>query len=118
MFGICSFVASQAKEIFESRVVKFPNFSSGDLISVKYKILEDGGTRTQVFSGVVISKRKSISNFSSSFILRKISSGVGVEKSFMFYSPIIVEIEVLKRGSARKAKLYYTRHLSGKAYAA
>ncbi|MCE2687210.1 MAG: 50S ribosomal protein L19 [Rickettsiales bacterium] len=90
-------------------------FNVGDNVSVKYKITEGSSTRIQAFNGVVIAKSKDFNNYSATFTVRKISSGVGVERKFMLHSPLVSEIEILKKGVIRRAKLYYLRKLTGKA---
>ncbi len=92
-----------------------PQFKVGDSVVVKYKITEGANTRLQAFQGVVIAKAKDFSNYSSTFTVRKISSGIGVERKFALYSPLVSSIEVLKQGVVRRAKLYYLRNLTGKA---
>ncbi len=92
-----------------------PNFKVGDTLKVKCKITEGLTIRTQIFSGVVIAKTKSFSNYKATFTVRKNSSGIGVERKFMLYSPMISGIEVVKHGIVRRAKLYYLRNLTGKA---
>ena len=113
---IQEFENSQAAKIKEARDSKsFPKFSVGDTVSVKYKITEGSTTRLQAFQGVVIAKTKSDDNFNAGFTVRKISSGIGVERRFVVNSPLLSSIEVLKRGVVRRAKLYYLRELTGKA---
>ena len=90
-----------------------PDFSPGDTIKVHAKIREGEKERIQVFQGVVISKRGSLSN--ATFTVRKVSYGVGVEKIFPLHSPAIDKIEVVTRGRVRRAKIYYLRNLRGKA---
>lgn len=90
-------------------------FNVGDNVSVKYKITEGVSTRIQAFNGVVIAKSKSFENYSATFTVRKISSGIGVERKFMLHSPLVSEVEILKKGVIRRAKLYYLRKLTGKA---
>ncbi len=97
----------------EGNKSQFPNFKPGDHIKVFVKIIEGDKEREQPFEGDVISIRGS--RESRSFTVRKISSGVGVERIFPFNSPKISKIELLKQGSVRRAKLYYLRNLSGKA---
>ena len=92
-----------------------PAFKVGDTVSVKYKITEGANTRIQAFNGIVIAKTKDIKHFGATFTVRKMSSGVGVERKFTVYSPLLASIEVLKQGVVRKAKLYYLRALTGKA---
>ena len=93
-------------------VKSHPAFRSGDSIAVNYKIVEGNKERIQVFKGDVISI--SGQGATKTFIVRKMSNGVGVERIFPFNSPAIVDIEVLKRGKVRRAKLYYLRALVGK----
>ena len=90
-----------------------PNFNPGDHIRVQVRVIEGDKERLQSFEGDVISVRGS--GASKTFTVRKISSGVGVERIFPFNSPKIANVEVLKEGDVRKAKLYYLRNLSGKA---
>ena len=91
-----------------------PTFFSGDTVVVHLKVIEGTRERLQQYEGVVIAKRKSVSNLNSSFIVRKISNGVAVERTFQTHSPLISKIEVKRRGCVRRAKLYYLRDLSGK----
>jgi len=109
--------ASKVKEINLQRKDKNfnLNFSSGDTIAVGYKIREGSVERVQAFTGTVIAVFKSKDNFSCSFIVRKISAGVGVERRFFLYSPLIDYIKVNKKGVVRRSKLYYIRNLTGKA---
>ena len=90
-----------------------PEFRSGDHIKVYVSIIEGDKERIQPFEGDVISIRGT--GLNKSFTVRKIASGVGVERIFRFQSPKISKIEVLKKGNVRRAKLYYLRNLSGKA---
>ncbi|GAB6051116.1 50S ribosomal protein L19 [Hydrogenophilus islandicus] len=90
-----------------------PNFRAGDTVSVATRVVEGNRTRIQNFEGVVIAKRNR--GLNSSFIVRKISSGVGVERTFQLYSPLIESITVVRRGDVRRAKLYYLRDRAGKA---
>ena len=89
-----------------------PPFSPGDTVIVNVNVVEGERKRVQAFEGVVIAKRNR--GISSSFIVRKISSGEGVERTFQTYSPLISSIEVKRRGDVRRAKLYYLRDRSGK----
>jgi large subunit ribosomal protein L19 len=91
---------------------KIPNFAPGDTVVVSVKVVEGERKRVQAFEGVVIAKRNKSLN--SSFIVRKISSGEGVERTFQLYSPLLASIEVKRKGSVRRAKLYYQRDRSGK----
>jgi len=100
-----------AKEAKGSNIAKF---NVGDTVTVKYKINEGGTVRTQAFNGIVIAT-KSLNNYKATFTVRKISSGVGVERKFTLYSPLLSAVEVLKQGDVRRAKLYYLRKLTGKA---
>ncbi|MBU1196754.1 MAG: 50S ribosomal protein L19 [Proteobacteria bacterium] len=90
-----------------------PEFTSGDTVKVHVKIREGEKERIQVFQGVVIKKTKGFA--SARFTVRKISGGVGVERIFPLYSPIIDKIEVVTVGRVRRSKLYYLRNLRGKA---
>ncbi len=89
-----------------------PNFAPGDTVIVNVNVVEGERKRTQAFEGVVIAKRNKALN--SSFIVRKISAGEGVERTFQTYSPSIASIEIKRRGDVRRAKLYYLRDRSGK----
>lgn len=91
------------------------SFKAGDSVRVKYKISEGGNTRLQAFIGVVIARSKSSNHYSSTFTVRKISDGIGVERTFTIYSPLISSIEVIKKGIVRRSKLFYLRELTGKA---
>ncbi|WP_444972201.1 50S ribosomal protein L19 [Zooshikella harenae] len=90
-----------------------PAFGQGDTVIVQVKVKEGSRERLQAFEGVVIAKRNR--GLNSSFTVRKISNGVGVERVFQTYSPIIDSVSVKRRGDVRKAKLYYLRQRSGKA---
>jgi len=89
-----------------------PDFAPGDTVVVSVNVVEGERKRVQAFEGVVIAKRNRSLN--SGFIVRKISAGEGVERTFQTYSPVIASIEVKRRGSVRRAKLYYLRDRSGK----
>ena len=89
-----------------------PAFAAGDTVVVNVNVVEGNRKRVQAFEGVVIAKRNRSLN--SSFVVRKISSGEGVERTFQLYSPLISSIEVKRRGDVRRAKLYYLRERSGK----
>jgi len=89
-----------------------PAFAPGDTVIVSVNVVEGTRKRVQAFEGVVIAKRNRSLN--SSFIVRKVSSGEGVERTFQTYSPLIASIEVKRRGDVRRAKLYYLRSRSGK----
>ena len=90
-----------------------PEFKTGDKISVGVKVIEGGSSRIQFFEGTVISISAG-DNISKTFTVRKISNGIGVERIFLFHSPNINSIKVLKRGKVRRAKLYYLRDRVGK----
>src|SRR5688572_24955789 len=91
---------------------KIPTFAPGDTVIVKVTVVEGDKKREQAFEGIVIAKRNR--GLRSSFIVRKISSGEGVERTFQTYSPLISSIEVKRKGDVRRAKLYYLRKRSGK----
>ena len=91
---------------------KVPVFSPGDTVIVSVSVVEGERKRVQAYEGVVIAKRNR--GLNSSFVVRKISSGEGVERTFQTYSPLIASIEVKRRGAVRRAKLYYLRDRSGK----
>ena len=91
---------------------KIPDFSPGDTVIVSVNVVEGERKRVQAFEGVVIAKRNR--GLNSSFIVRKISSGEGVERTFQTYSPLIASVEVKRKGDVRRAKLYYLRDRSGK----
>lgn len=90
-----------------------PDFAPGDTVIVQVKVKEGDRVRLQSFEGVVIAMRNR--GYNSSFTVRKISHGVGVERVFQTYSPMVDNVEVKRRGDVRRAKLYYMRELSGKA---
>jgi large subunit ribosomal protein L19 len=89
-----------------------PSYAPGDTVIVSVNVVEGTRKRMQAFEGVVIAKRNR--GLNSSFIVRKISNGEGVERTFQVYSPLIAKIEVKRRGDVRRAKLYYLRSRSGK----
>ena len=89
-----------------------PDFSPGDTVIVNVNVVEGERKRSQAFEGMVIAKRNR--GLNSSFIVRKISSGEGVERTFQTYSPLIASIEVKRKGEVRRAKPYYLRARSGK----
>ena len=89
-----------------------PDFEPGDTVLVNVNVVEGERKRVQAFEGVVIARRNR--GLNSSFIVRKISSGEGVERTFQTHSPLIASIEVKRRGDVRRAKLYYLRDRSGK----
>ncbi len=90
-----------------------PNFRPGDTVRVHVKIKEGDKYRIQVFEGVLVAHRRS--GISSTFTVRKVSSGYGIERIFPVYSPIIEKLEVVKSGKVRRARLYYLRGRRGKA---
>ena len=90
-----------------------PDFKPGDTVVVNVKVVEGDRERVQAYEGVVIAK--SNRGFNSSFTVRKISNGVGVERIFPIHSPMVAEIVVVRRGAVRRAKLYYLRDVTGKA---
>ena len=89
-----------------------PDFEPGDTVLVNVNVVEGERKRVQAFEGMVIAKRNR--GLNSSFIVRKVSSGEGVERTFQTYSPLIASIEVKRKGDVRRAKLYYLRERSGK----
>ena len=89
-----------------------PDFSPGDTVIVNVNVVEGERKRAQAFEGVVIAKRNR--GLGSSFTVRKISSGEGVERTFQTYSPLIASVEVKRKGEVRRSKLYYLRQRSGK----
>ena len=102
----------EAEEI--KRLAKVvPDFQSGDTVVVSVSVVEGERKRLQAYEGIVIAKRNR--GLNSSFIVRKISSGEGVERTFQTYSPLIASIEVKRRGDVGRAKLYYLRQRTGKA---
>ncbi len=102
-------------ETIESEQLKsdVPEFKSGDTVRVHVKVIEGEKERVQVFEGMVL--RKSRGQNRATFTVRKVSYGIGVERTFPLHSPRIDKIDVLTRGLVRRAKLYYLRELSGKA---
>ncbi len=97
----------------EQMTKKIPEFSAGDTVIVQVKVKEGTRERLQAFEGIVIAKRNR--GLNSSFTVRKISPGEGVERVFQTYSPVVSEIQVKRRGDVRRAKLYYLRGRTGKA---
>tara|TARA_E500000178_G_C16957113_1_gene724209 strand:+ start:627 stop:1004 length:378 start_codon:yes stop_codon:yes gene_type:complete len=91
---------------------EMPHFSPGDTVVVQVKVKEGSRERLQAFEGVVLGKKNR--GFNSSFTVRKISSGIGVERTFQLYSPLVDSIIVKRKGAVRRAKLYYLRDRSGK----
>jgi|TARA_R100000750_G_scaffold4846_1_gene3730 large subunit ribosomal protein L19 len=95
-----------------SQINQYPEFKSGDTITVYYKIKEGNKERTQFFQGVVLQRRNSGAN--ETFTIRKMSGGIGVERVFPFASPFIEKIEVNKHGNVRRARIFYLRERTGK----
>lgn len=106
-----NFEKKQMQKFSESKDI--PSFQAGDTLKVHVKIVEGKVERVQIFEGLCIAR--SNRGISSSFKVRKISNGEGVERLFPIYSPFVVKIEVVRRGDVRRAKLYYMRGLTGKA---
>ena len=106
---------SKAIELVESPQLKtdMPEFNAGDTVTVQVRVREGNRERLQAYEGVVIAKRNR--GLNTSFIVRKISHGVGVERTFQMHSPIIGAIKVKRRGDVRKSRLYYLRERSGRA---
>ena len=97
----------------EQMRMDLPNFGVGDTVRVHFKIVEGEKERIQIFEGVVIRKRKG--GVAATFTVRKVSYGIGVERIFPLHTPRIEKIELVNRGRVRRARLYYLRHLRGKA---
>jgi|SRR5690625_3779188 len=100
------------KETVEAAAIQVPKFGAGDTLVVQVRVREGTRERLQAFEGVCIAKRNRGVN--SSFTVRKVSHGEGVERVFQTYSPMIDSIEVKRRGAVRRAKLYYLRERSGR----
>jgi len=103
-------IAAIEKEQMQKEI---PAFAPGDTVVVQVKVKEGNRERLQAFEGVVLGKKNRALN--SAFTVRKISNGVGVERTFQTYSPLVESIQVKRRGDVRQAKLYYLRELSGRA---
>lgn len=102
------------KEVTERQIRKdIPEFKGGDTVKVNVRIIENNKERIQVFQGVVMQRRGS--GVSETFTVRKISSGVGVERTFPIHSPAIASIELVKKGKVRRSRITYLRNRSGKA---
>lgn len=97
----------------EQMTKEIPTFGPGDTVVVQVKVKEGKNERLQAYEGVVIAKKNR--GINSNFIVRKISHGVGVERTFQTFSPLVDSIQVKRKGAVRRAKLYYLRDLSGKA---
>ena len=102
----------QALEAEQMQDKQFPTFRAGDTVVVQVKVKEGNRERLQAFEGVVIARRNR--GLNSSFTVRKISHGEGVERVFQMYSPLIASMKVKRRGHVRRAKLYYLRNLRGR----
>lgn len=100
----------EVARLMENKTI--PSFAPGDTVVVNVNVVEGTRKRVQAYEGVVIARRNR--GLNSSFIVRKISSGEGVERTFQLYAPTIASIEVKRRGDVRRAKLYYLRFRSGK----
>ena len=102
-------------EVVEREVTtgEFPEFHSGDTVKVHVRVVEGEKERIQMFQGDVIARRKRGAR--STFTVRKVSQGIGVERIFPLHSPVIAKIEVVRRGRVRRAKLYYLSDLRGRA---
>lgn len=103
-------IESIEKEYMKENV---PNFNVGDTVKVFIKVVEGTNERLQAFEGIVIAKKNG--GVRESFMVRRVSFGVGIERTFPLHSPRIDRVEVVKKGRVRRAKLYYIRKLSGKA---
>jgi len=103
-------IAALEKEQMQKEI---PAFAPGDTVVVQVKVKEGTRERLQAYEGVVIGKKNR--GLNSAFTVRKISNGIGVERTFQTYSPVVENITVKRRGAVRQAKLYYLRDLSGKA---
>lgn len=108
---VLQFEKDQIAKLTENKTI--PEFRAGDTVKVSIKVVDGANVRQQLYEGVVIAKRNR--GITSSFVVRKVSHGEGVERRFMTYSPIVTKIEVVKRGIVRRAKLHYLRGLSGRA---
>ena len=100
------------KKVEDSQIQERPDFKSGDTVEVQVKVTEGKRTRLQAFEGLVISVKKR--GLNSSFVVRKISNGVGVERTFQTHSPLIESIKVKRKGLVRQSKIFYIRERSGK----
>lgn len=103
------------KNYTSKNVESFPEFKAGDSISVSVRIKEGNKSRIQKFDGVVIAMKGNKNGTDSHFRVRKMSSGIGVERVFPFHSPIVEDIKVLNKGKVRRAKHFYLRERTGKA---
>ena len=105
------FEQNQISKLIENKDI--PEFRAGDTVKVSVRVVDGATVRHQMYEGVVIARRNR--GVTSSFVVRKVSHGEGVERRFMLYSPIVSKIQVVKRGIVRRAKLHYLRNLSGRA---
>ena len=103
------------KKYLSKNTEKFPEFRAGDTVSVSVRIKEGNKSRIQLFDGVVIATKGNTKDIQGHFRVRKMSSGIGVERVFPFHSPNVEAIKVLKRGKVRRAKHFYLRERTGKA---
>ncbi len=103
---------SSRKEKDGDNYVEIPKFKPGDMVNVSVRVVEGEKERIQIFKGIVIGRRGA--GINQTFLVRKISNGVGVERIFPLYSPMIQGIEVLRKGKVRRAKLFYLRGMSEK----
>ena len=103
------------KNYFNKNVETFPEFKAGDTVDVSVRITEGNKSRIQHFEGTVIAMKGSKSTIDGHFRVRKMSSGIGVERVFPFHSPSVEAVKVLKRGKVRRAKHFYLRERTGKA---
>ena len=108
---IAQYDKNQIENLLQNKTI--PDFRAGDTVSVSVRVIDGTTERLQTYEGVVIAKRNR--GIASSFVVRKVSHGEGVERRFMTYSPVVNKIDVVKRGVVRRAKLFYLRDLSGKA---
>ncbi len=111
MNDLQKFEAKYFESATEGKAV--PKFRAGDTLKVNYRIVEGSKERVQAYQGVCIARKNN--GINSSFTVRKVSNGEGIERVFPLYSPKIESIEVVRKGVVRRAKLYYMRELSGKA---
>lgn len=102
------------EEQYKEKRASYPTFKAGDTVNVHVKIKEGNKERVQQYQGIVI-QRKNVNTNGETFTVRKISNGVGVERIFPILSPIIDKIEMVRKGSVRRARLYYLRDKAGKA---
>lgn len=106
-------VMAKANKALHPKKNDIPKFAIGDTLKVHVKVTEGEKTRVQVYEGLVIAQKRGGAN--ASFTVRKISYGIGVERIFPFFSPVIEKVTVVAKGEVRRAKLYYLRNLSGRA---